>query len=67
MLPLDGEERSLVVGSNCLHEGMIYSMEEECLLKGAIGYSCCKISFEVAFFGMWIDLVLLYVESYRVG
>ncbi|KAG5069160.1 hypothetical protein JHK85_001537 [Glycine max] len=38
----DGEERSLVVGFNCLHEVMVYGMEE-CLLKGAIG-NCEAIS-----------------------
>lgn len=53
----DGEERSLVVGFNCLHEVMVYGMEE-CLLKGAIGYSYRKISFQVAFIRMCIGLVL---------
>jgi len=40
---------------------------EECLLKGAIGNSYRKISFEVAFIWMCIGLVLFFLEDYRVG
>ncbi|KAL2337752.1 hypothetical protein Fmac_012198 [Flemingia macrophylla] len=59
----DGEERSLVAGSNCLHENMVYSMEE-CLLKRAIGYSCRTSHLKWL---LCIGLVLYYIGSYRVG